>query len=73
MSATLALNLDQLKNLIGQCDTEEKIELIRYLEDDTFMVRFNRLLSQLKTNELSFEEITEEVEAARESRYATKN
>jgi len=72
MTATLALNLEQLKALLGQCNTDEKIELIRYLEDDTFLVRFNNLLFQLKTEELTLEEITREVESVRESRYAAK-
>jgi hypothetical protein len=73
MSVTLALNVDQLKTLIGQCNLEEKIELIRYLEKETFESRFRQLLKNFKTDELTFEEITQEVENIRQKRYEKTN
>lgn len=73
MSVSLALNLDQVKSLVGQCSIDEKIELVRLLEQETFGVRFNRLLARLQTDELSFEEITQEVETVRQKRYEQTN
>lgn len=73
MSATLALNLEQLKMLIGQCPIEEKVELIRYLEKETFELRFKRLLQRLKTADISLDDITKEVETVRQERYAKSN
>ena len=73
MSATLALDLEQLKMLIGQCPIEEKVELIRYLEKETFELRFKRLLQRLKTADISLDDITKEVETARQERYAKSN
>jgi ribosomal protein L29 len=73
MSSTLALNIDQLKMLIGQCPIEEKVELIRFLEKETFEVRFRKLLQQLKSNKIELDEITSEVESIRQRRYERSN
>ncbi|MBD3290749.1 hypothetical protein GF337_18225 [candidate division KSB1 bacterium] len=73
MSATLAIDLEQLKMLIDQCPIEEKVELIRFLEKETFEIRFRNLLEQLKTSEISMDEITREVEIVRQKRYERSN
>ncbi len=44
MSDTLVVDLKLLKKMIGKCNLEEKIELIRYLENDTCESRFRSLL-----------------------------
>lgn len=69
MSINLSLDLSQLKALIGQCELDEKLELIRVLEKDTYPVRFSQLLERLKLNDLTIEEITSEVETVRAKRY----
>ena len=48
---------------------EEKVELARFLEEETFDGRFSRLLEHLQTDELSLEDITQEVETVRRQRY----
>ena len=68
MDATLTVNFLQVKSLISQFDVDKKIELIEILEKETFPIRFKNLLSKLKTNEISFDEITREVEIVREKR-----
>ena len=73
MSATLAIDLEQLKMLINQCPMEEKVELIRFLESETFEIRFRRLLERLKSSEISIEDITGEVESVRQKRYERSN
>lgn len=69
MDAKLAINIEQLKMLINQFPVEEKIELIRFLEKQTFEIRFPRLLNRLRTTDISLDEITREVEIARQKRY----
>jgi len=69
MDATLTVNFLQVKSLISQFDVDKKIELIEILEKETFPIRFEKLLSKLKTDEISFDEITREVEIVRGKRY----
>ena len=73
MPATLDLNLDQVKRLVSQFNPQEKIELTRFLEAETFELRFRRFLDRFKDVDLSMEEITEEVEAVRQAHYEQKN
>ena len=69
MNLSLSIDFNQLKTLIAQCGIEEKTELSRMLEKDTFPARFNRLLSKIRTDQLTIEEITAEVENVREKRF----
>lgn len=61
--------LQQIKVLINQCNLEQKIELVKLLNQETFATRFTRLLQDLETDDLNLEEITAEVEAVRMKRY----
>ncbi|MBF0231283.1 MAG: hypothetical protein HQK63_17095 [Desulfamplus sp.] len=72
MNFSLSIDFNQLKSLITQCGIEEKVERIRILEKDTFPLRFNHLLNKIRSNELTLEEITAEVEAVRKKRYDAK-
>ena len=69
MDATLAVNFLQAKSLIAQFDVGQKIELIEILEKETFPIRFKNLLDKFKTEEISLEDITHEVEIVRRKRY----
>jgi hypothetical protein len=72
MSVSLAIDFNQLKVLITQCGIEEKVALIRILEKDTFPLRFNQFLSKIRSDDLTLEEITAEVETVRQKRYNAK-
>ncbi len=72
MNTNLAIDFNQLKLLINKCDIEEKTEIIKMLEKDTFPVRFRNLLNKIKTDALSMEEITAEVEKIRENNFCAK-
>jgi hypothetical protein len=72
MSIRLFIDFNQLKSMITQCGIEEKAELVRMLERDIFPLRFQQLLSKLKTDELTLDAITAEVESVREKRYRAK-
>jgi len=69
MSISVSIDFVQLKSAIAQCNVEEKMELLRLLENETFPSRFKQFLEQVKTDELSLDEITAEVEAVRQARY----
>ncbi len=69
MSISVAIDFKQLKEAIRHCDANEKMELIRLLQKETFPNRFRQLLQQLKTDELSFDDITQEMEAVRKAKY----
>ena len=69
MKVSIAINFSQLKNIVEQCDLDQKLELLKLLEKETFTVRFKRFLGAIKNDDLSLEDITAEVEAVRESRY----
>ena len=67
-----SIDLNQLKRLIGQLDMNEKLELIRLLEKDTYPIRFRQLLKRIRIDDLTFDEITCEVESVRTQRYNAK-
>lgn len=69
MSMSLTVSLEQVKLLVRQCSLDEKIELARFLDMETFETRFERLLRHFKTDDLSLEDITQEVERVRKKRY----
>ncbi|MFZ2171504.1 MAG: hypothetical protein WAW61_17920 [Methylococcaceae bacterium] len=66
MNISVSIDFVQLKNAIAQCNVEEKMELLRLLENETFPNRFKQFLEQVKTDELSLDDITAEVEAVRQ-------
>ena len=69
MNVSIAIDFSQLKNIVEQCDLDQKLELLKLLEKETFVVRFKGFLGTLRNDDLSLEDITTEVEAVRESRY----
>lgn len=69
MSISVSIDFMQLKNAVAQCNAEEKMELLHLLEHETFPNRFKQFLEKVKTDELSLDEITAEVEAARQARF----
>ncbi len=72
-TATINIELDkvQLIDIIGQLEIRDKIELLDLLRQNTFLARFQRLLKDLRTDDLSLDEITQEVEKVRQNRYDT--
>ncbi|MBM3238919.1 hypothetical protein FJZ31_21720 [Candidatus Poribacteria bacterium] len=72
MGAILSIDFDQIKSLVVQFDVNDKIKLIQLLEEETFPVRFKQFLNKVKTDDLSMDEITVEVETVRRKRYNEK-
>lgn len=69
MSISVSIDFMQLKNAVAQCNAEEKMELLHLLERETFPNRFKQFREQIKSDELSLDEITAEVEAVRQAKY----
>ena len=68
----LSLNFQQVLELIKQLPFKEKKELSKELEKEMIDKKFSALLNTFKTDELSYETITNEVEKVRESLYENK-
>lgn len=69
MNISVSIDFPQLKTVVEQCNMNEKLELLQLLEKDTFPVRFRQFLQHVKTDALSFEDITAEVETVRQAKY----
>ncbi len=69
MPATVNFDLEQIKSLILQFNSEEKIELAKYMDMLTLKNRFEKFFDSIKEIPLSFSDITNEVEAVREERH----
>ena len=66
----LSLNFEQILALVEQLSEQEKIILSKTLEKNLREQKLTELLKAFRTDDLSLEEITEEVEAVRGERYA---
>lgn len=65
----IKLDFNQLLLIVEQCNIKQKLEIVKKLEKDTFKPRFKKLLAELKNNELTPEEVNNEVEMVRKKRY----
>lgn len=65
----IELNKSQFLRVINQLDDNDKFELFNELKKSLFLKRFNKLLKSTRTDELSLDEITAEVESVRKNRY----
>ena len=71
-TVNIKLDFNQLLLLIKQCDIKQKLVIVKELEKDTYKSRFKKLLSELKNNNITPDEVTKEVEIVREKRYNAK-
>ncbi|MFM7352192.1 MAG: type II toxin-antitoxin system VapB15 family antitoxin [Microcystis aeruginosa] len=65
----LTLNFYQILDLVKQLPESDKIQLSKELEKETLNHKLTQLLETFKTDELSLETITEEVEEVRAEIY----
>lgn len=65
----IEVDKNQFIRIINKLDEKAKPEIYNQLKKTLFLRRFNKLLESTRTNELSLEDITNEVEAVRKSRY----
>jgi len=68
---TIQLNLEKrlFISILNTMDYTDKLEIYNDLKKSLFLSRFDNLLKSLKTDELSMDDITKEVEFVRKKRY----
>lgn len=68
---TINIEIDkrQFLKILNKLDDKDKLEIFNELKKTLFLKRFNKLLESTRTNELSMDEITREVESVRKERY----
>jgi hypothetical protein len=69
MQINMTINSEELIEAASKMPLDEKLRLYDKIKDDIFEFRFRDILESLKTNDLSDEEIIEEVEHVRSERY----
>ena len=67
----LSLNKRQFVEVFRFMDEEDRIDIYKELQKILYLNRFERLLQSVRTDELSYEDITKEVEFVRQKRYET--
>jgi hypothetical protein len=65
----IELEKNQFIKIINNLNEADKLEIYNELKKSLFLKRFNKLLQSTKTNELTLDEITKEVESVRKQRY----
>ena len=65
----IELDKSQFLKVVRQLDEKDKLELFYELRKSLFRKRFNKLLYSTRTDSLSIDEITSEVESVRKQRY----
>jgi hypothetical protein len=71
MMKTISIELDknQFVEILNKLNKTDKLAIFNELKKSLFLTRFNELLKSTKNNQLTFEEITKEVELVRKNRY----
>lgn len=70
MDAVLSLNYSQILNLVKQLPVRTQLRLGRVLTKEATRAELEHFLNVFKTEELSDEDILEEVKQVRKERYA---
>ena len=72
MKAALQINLtfEQILSMVKQLPRQQKIKLSKELEKEGIETKLSSLLKTFRTDELSLETLTEEVESVRQEIYA---
>lgn len=65
----IELDKNQFMKILNNLAESDKLEIYNELRKSLFLKRFNELLNTTKTDELTLEEITREVESVRKQRY----
>ncbi len=65
----LKISRAQLFNLVSKMSKKDQRDLLKALQDRTYLQRFEDLLQKFHTDDLTMEEISQEVELVRQKRY----
>ncbi|CAD5285291.1 conserved hypothetical protein [Imperialibacter sp. EC-SDR9] len=64
----LKISRAQLFNLVSKMSKKDQRDLLKALQDRTYLQRFEDLLQKFHTDDLTMEEISQEVELVRQKR-----
>lgn len=64
-TVSIELDKNQFIRILNNLDDNDKLEIFNELKKSLFLKRFNKLLESTSTDELTLDEITEEVESVR--------
>ena len=67
----LSLNKRQFIDIFRFMGEQDRIEIYKELQKSLFLNRFEKLLQSTRTDDLSYDDITKEVETVRQERYET--
>lgn len=65
----MRLDKKQFLKSIRKLDEKDRLEIYNELKKSLFPQRFEKLVESTKTDKITFDEITEEVESVRKERY----
>jgi len=68
-TVNIELDKNQFIRIINRLDDTDKFEIFNELKKSLFLKRFNKLLKSTKTEDLTMDDITKEVESVRKNRY----
>lgn len=69
MEANIKLSFPQLLELVKKLPGEQKLKLSKELEKETIQSKLTELLTSFRTDDLTMDEITEEVEKVKQQKY----
>ncbi|WP_420386442.1 type II toxin-antitoxin system VapB15 family antitoxin [Roseivirga sp.] len=69
MESNISLSLSQILELVRNLPVDQKIRISQELEKETIMSKLTEFLTAFRTDKLSKEEITTEVEQVRQDFY----
>lgn len=69
MEANIKLSFTQLMELVKKLPGEQKLKLSRELEKDSIQSKLTELLTSFRTEDLTMDDITNEVEQVRKQKY----
>lgn len=64
----IEIKKSQFLRILNQLDEKDKLELFYELRKSLFLKRYNKLLESTRTDELTMDEITQEVESVRKNK-----
>lgn len=65
----IEIDKKQFIGIINRLDDSDKLEILNELKKSLFLKRYDKLLKSTKTDDLTMDEITKEVESVRKNRY----
>jgi hypothetical protein len=66
------IDFDQLLLIIKKCNLKQKVAIVDSIKNETHKKRFDKLMAELKNNDLTPNDINREVDLVRQKRYEKK-